>query len=671
MPNTMSSIIRSAKRTRDEPLNILTFPTHERYETGLCLTGHNFYAYRAEGIKDWNEQYGKCPPNYTLLDPKLKERQVPRWVEFDLVLSQNKFGQFQLAYPISRKLGVPLISLEHTLPVPQWTTEQRNQLKEMRGNINVFISEYSLDQWWWDCRGDTTIIHHMVDADTFKPNENLSNGRIAHILSVANDWINRDWCKLQGQKILTINGYVPIEKINIGDIVLTDSGHYNTVTKTFKRQYFGDIIKIKLDQNKYYISFTPDHNIRVYRDNQEKYIEANRLRIGDKLKFPKIQQEDYSLLPNVENEDYAYLIGSIIADGSITNKGRIEIFVELSDVKRANKLKNILLKITNSGTITERNSKNGILKIECCSKIFATWLKEKIGSYSKTKSIPNFLFFGHDKIKLKVLQGLWHCDGSFKNGNKGCRLCYSTTSVKLASQVSALLHHFGIKCNINKEKRTTNKSNGKIVPIYRVASQNQDNFIKCKNLINDNCIINEPYSYSITDYQIEQYNGYVYNCEVEKDPSYIVYPGFVAHNCCNFQGWQRITRNLPVIVVGDTPGLSKPAPSIGALVNEYQTSQVFLNTSTISPIPTVVLEAMACGCAVVSTATCMIPEIIEHGHNGFISNDEFELRKYCTELLNNKELAEKLGNNARKTIVEKFSKEQFIQNWNQVFWGVL
>lgn len=334
MPNTMSSIIRSAKRTKDEPLNILTFPTHERYETGLCLTGHNFYAYRAEGIKDWNEQYGKCPPNYTLLDPKLKERQIPRWVEFDLVLSQNKFGQFQLAYPLSRKLGVPLISLEHTLPVPQWTTEQRNQLKEMRGNINVFISEYSLDQWWWDCRGDTTIIHHMVDADTFKPNENLSNGRITHILSVVNDWINRDWC-------------------------------------------------------------------------------------------------------------------------------------------------------------------------------------------------------------------------------------------------------------------------------------------------------------------------------------------------CNFQGWQRITRNLPVRVVGDTPGFSKPAPSIGALVNEYQTSQVFLNTSTISPIPTVVLEAMACGCAVVSTATCMIPEIIEHGHSGFISNDEFELRKYCTELLNNKELAKKLGNNARKTIVEKFSKEQFIQNWNQVFWGVL
>ena len=51
MPTKMSSIIRGATRTPVEKLNILTFPTHERYETMLCKTGHNFYAYRAEGIK--------------------------------------------------------------------------------------------------------------------------------------------------------------------------------------------------------------------------------------------------------------------------------------------------------------------------------------------------------------------------------------------------------------------------------------------------------------------------------------------------------------------------------------------------------------------------------------------------------------------------------------------
>ena len=56
---------------------------------------------------------------------------------------------------------------------------------------------------------------------------------------------------------------------------------------------------------------------------------------------------------------------------------------------------------------------------------------------------------------------------------------------------------------------------------------------------------------------------------------------------------------------------STPAESVADLVNEYCSSKVFLNTSTVSPIPTTLLEAMSCGSAVVSTATCMIPEIIE------------------------------------------------------------
>ena len=89
MPTKMSSIIRGATRTPVEKLNILTFPTHERYETMLCKTGHNFYSYRAEGIKDWNETYAKLPSNYILLDPALGEAQIPDYVDFDLILSHN------------------------------------------------------------------------------------------------------------------------------------------------------------------------------------------------------------------------------------------------------------------------------------------------------------------------------------------------------------------------------------------------------------------------------------------------------------------------------------------------------------------------------------------------------------------------------------------------------
>lgn len=118
------------------------------------------------------------------------------------------------------------------------------------------------------------------------------------------------------------------------------------------------------------------------------------------------------------------------------------------------------------------------------------------------------------------------------------------------------------------------------------------------------------------------------------------------------------------MVLGDSKGLSKPAANIEELVKTYQQSRIFLNTSLISPIPTALLEAMSTGCACVSTSNCMIPEIIEHGVNGFISNDERELRGYLERLLKDEELAKKLGQAARQTILDKFSLSSFVNNWD-------
>ena len=79
------------------------------------------------------------------------------------------------------------------------------------------------------------------------------------------------------------------------------------------------------------------------------------------------------------------------------------------------------------------------------------------------------------------------------------------------------------------------------------------------------------------------------------------------------------------------------------------------------------LEAMSCGCAVVSTATCMIPEVIKDGVNGYISNDEQELKQKTQHLLDNPELRKSMGEKARETIQTMFSEQLFVQNWNETF----
>ena len=320
MHNQVSNIFNKI-RTKKSTYNILTFNTHERYQIQLAKTGHNFYAFTHEGGKDWFPGHGEKPANYYVM-PK---NTLPS-VNFDFILSHSKFGQYQMSQQINNFLRLPIISLEHTLPIPQWPEQHLQGLRNMVGNINVFISEYSMKQW--NVNAPSVSINHSIDSNVFKPLDDIE--RKPHILSVVHDFINRDYC-------------------------------------------------------------------------------------------------------------------------------------------------------------------------------------------------------------------------------------------------------------------------------------------------------------------------------------------------CNYSGWQRVTKDLPVRVVGNTPGLSEQSKSELDLISEYQSSQIFLNTSTISPIPMALLEAMSCECAVVSTATCMIPEIIKNGFNGFLSNDENELRKYIEKLMSDKNLREELGKNARQTIQREFSESAFIEKWNNVF----
>lgn len=73
-------------------------------------------------------------------------------------------------------------------------------------------------------------------------------------------------------------------------------------------------------------------------------------------------------------------------------------------------------------------------------------------------------------------------------------------------------------------------------------------------------------------------------------------------------------------------------------------------------IPTVLIEAMASGVAVVSTPVSGVPELIEDGHSGLLvpSGAAGELANALDRLLRDKPLRRRLAANARGTIEERF-----------------
>jgi glycosyltransferase involved in cell wall biosynthesis len=74
------------------------------------------------------------------------------------------------------------------------------------------------------------------------------------------------------------------------------------------------------------------------------------------------------------------------------------------------------------------------------------------------------------------------------------------------------------------------------------------------------------------------------------------------------------------------------------------------------------LEAMACGCPVVGSATPPVMEVVEHGSNGLLV-DFFkpqDLAAAITDLLNHREQAAALGARARQMVLERYSLERCV-----------
>jgi hypothetical protein len=80
-----------------------------------------------------------------------------------------------------------------------------------------------------------------------------------------------------------------------------------------------------------------------------------------------------------------------------------------------------------------------------------------------------------------------------------------------------------------------------------------------------------------------------------------------------------------------------------------------------------VIEAMMVGLPVVALATTEMVTVIRDGVNGFVDTDVEALLSRMQFLLQNSEEAKHLGEQARKTALERFGIERFVADWNDAF----
>jgi glycosyltransferase involved in cell wall biosynthesis len=105
----------------------------------------------------------------------------------------------------------------------------------------------------------------------------------------------------------------------------------------------------------------------------------------------------------------------------------------------------------------------------------------------------------------------------------------------------------------------------------------------------------------------------------------------------------------------------------------YAALDVFVFPSLAEPLGTSLLAAMAWGLPVAAVASGGVPEYVTDGENGLLApRPEAELlSESMTRLLSDESLAMTFGQNARRTIAERFSADRMVANTILVYEDVL
>lgn len=189
MASRIGTIINQAVKNKNDKPNILSFVTHERFQSNLGGCWANFYLIqKGQGVKgDWVRNYSTIPSNTIILPPIDDPLSFIPWIEFSAVMPMHKFGQFQIAKQISDFLGLPIISVEHTQPTSAELQAAVPELKKMSGDINIFISQTSRNQWGYNAN-EAIVIEHGIDHGFWKSS---GRERKRQVLTVGNDMIGR------------------------------------------------------------------------------------------------------------------------------------------------------------------------------------------------------------------------------------------------------------------------------------------------------------------------------------------------------------------------------------------------------------------------------------------------------------------------------------------------
>lgn len=281
--------------------------------------------------------------------------------------------------------------------------------------------------------------------------------------------------------VATNPGLKQINKIEIGDLVLTHSGEYRPVTKVWNMRYTGPYYKIYVYGKPEALTCTADHPIIAVSRPKSNRKDGRLLRVKAPLLFYKpgeLKPGDYLVSPIVRkvvhtdwyekdvamyrggkstrrlslraDPDLFRLIGYYYAEGSCDGGRRVNFDFNRTEKETfAKDCGDLVLHYFGKAVKVRKNGENGIRLV--LDSAIAEDFFSQFGKGAPNKKIPDWVFFAEPEKQLQLLKGEWQGNGCRVKQARQKYLNITTTSKTLAFQIQSIYARVGVVSTIDTE----------------------------------------------------------------------------------------------------------------------------------------------------------------------------------------------------------------------------
>lgn len=387
--------------------------------------------------------------------------------------------------------------------------------------------------------------------------------------------LENDACLLPEEEIHKNSETIVISSLENEQKVLTHTGKYEKITKTYSREYNGNIIRLKNKLGD--VNLTPEHLVyaitvpkgdKFLRNKGKKTLKplwyhAEQLKKGDVVLYPIFKEEED--VPHIElsipklkndhkskeipgkvpiNSNFLRLCGYFLSEGNVYDypghKTQISLAFHINEKELVKDIKKIAKELFGLDVSIKERPKRKTVVVHIYSARLARFFKKLFGNGAENKKLPEFIMNLSREKQRALIYGLWKGDGYVNLDRKGARAGYATISYQLAQQMKTLLLRQKIVPSIYVEKERE-VGGVKHKKAYRIHIGQRDSLIKLCNILNIKYFpksfesidswFDSNYLYTpITNKKILNYKGKVHNLEVDNAHSFVS-EAFSLHNC--------------------------------------------------------------------------------------------------------------------------------------------